>query len=524
MRLPIGVGIATLSGFIALSYEIVWLRIYGFMTEAKPESFALLLSAYLAGLAFGSLLASQYVTGSERPSTRRYSRVSSSLDPLYLIGAFLTISSIAAFLLIPFIAYLVTNYSVSNTQSLLLFAMVAVSLGTVFPLLSHFAIAPGPRAGEHFSYLYAGNILGSTVGSLATGLWLLDVLKLNEFVAYLSIASLTIAIFLMTYERGGGARRRWLLGTYAVTAPIIFFSASPLYEGVYEKLQYQEDYYSGRRFAEIFEGRSGVITVSRSGTLYGGGSYDGQFNVSPIPSNDTNRVRRAYLIAGIHEKPSNILMVGLGSGSWLQVLANHPEVEQITVVEINRGFVEMMRTNEIVASAIEHPKVRIVIGDGRRFLRNSHHKWDLIIQNTIVYWRAHASNLLSREYLELTRNQLTPGGMLFYNTTASSAAQKTATDVFPHVLRYENMMICSDDAVIVDLDKINSLLDDWAIDGEKVLPPAMRAADLRLFDPKDWRGKINWESRESIIARTKDQPIITDDNMASEWWAGDTYP
>ena len=57
MKVRIAFIATTLSGFVALSYEIVWIRIYGFLTGGEAESFGLLLSAYLAGLALGGLLA-----------------------------------------------------------------------------------------------------------------------------------------------------------------------------------------------------------------------------------------------------------------------------------------------------------------------------------------------------------------------------------------------------------------------------------------------------------------------------------
>ena len=57
MRLQVAVLVATLSGTIALSYEILWVRIYGFATEGEPEAFGILLCAYLAALAAGSLFA-----------------------------------------------------------------------------------------------------------------------------------------------------------------------------------------------------------------------------------------------------------------------------------------------------------------------------------------------------------------------------------------------------------------------------------------------------------------------------------
>src|SRR5690349_5168805 len=53
---PMGLVLAAIAGFISLCYEIVWYRLYSFAAEGRPESFAYVLGAFLAGIAFGSLL------------------------------------------------------------------------------------------------------------------------------------------------------------------------------------------------------------------------------------------------------------------------------------------------------------------------------------------------------------------------------------------------------------------------------------------------------------------------------------
>ncbi len=106
----------------------------------------------------------------------------------------------------------------------------------------------------------------------------------------------------------------------------------------------------------MIETNSGVVAVSRGGNLYSGGAYEGRFNVSPLPGKNSNRITRTYLPAAFHPNPKNILFVGLGSGSWVQVLAHDPDVETITVVEINPGFVDVVRRQPIVASLLKTQK------------------------------------------------------------------------------------------------------------------------------------------------------------------------
>ena len=78
--------------------------------------------------------------------------------------------------------------------------------------------------------------------------------------------------------------------------------------------------------------------------------------MSATAGKDSNRITRAYLPAAFHPNPKDILFVGLGSGSWVQVLAHDPDVETITVVEINPGFMDVVRRQPIVASLLKTQK------------------------------------------------------------------------------------------------------------------------------------------------------------------------
>jgi spermidine synthase len=207
------------------------------------------------------------------------------------------------------------------------------------------------------------------------------------------------------------------------------------------------------------------------------------------------------------------------------VLANHPAVEHVTAVEINPAYIEALASHPRVASLLHNPKVEFVVDDGRRFMQRTDHRYDVVIQNTIVYWRSHATNLLSREYLELTRRHLKPDGLLYVNTTSSCAAQRTVASVFPEAVRYQNMMIAGEHPVVVDMDRLRSELRAWRIDGKPVLPPDTPDAVIqRMTSEEVWRGGPTWETREHVLERTRGQPIVTDDNMATEWTAQDAYP
>ena len=483
MRLRIALVLAALSGFIALSYEIVWIRIYSMVSWGKASAFGALLGSYLTGLALGALL------------SRRFCRAEGHRE-LRALAWFILLANLFGFLLVPGIAELVRYAPYS--WALPLVAVGAGLLGTAFPLIAHFGVNPDEHAGAGVSYLYGANILGSTAGSLLTGFVLLD------YPLACVCAGLAVTGILVFY----GISRRWKT---AVVSAVLVVGATPwLFDSLYEKMQFKDEYRPGRRFALIEEGRSGVVTVTKKGEVFGGGVYDGRFNVDP--KNDVNGIFRCYAPFAFRAPPRSVLVVGLGSGSWTQVIANHPAVERVVVIEISRDYLEVVRFSPVVRSLLDNPKVEIVIDDGRRWQNRHDERFDWIVQNTTYHFRAHATNLLSREYLELIRAHLKPGGLFVYNTTRSLDAQRTGAVVFPYCWLLDNAMVVSDQPLLRDRDRFRAVLGDYRIDGRKLFEPGRDDAALDAIVNGDL-----WYDRDWVLNRTQGSIVITDDNMASEW-------
>jgi spermidine synthase len=283
---------------------------------------------------------------------------------------------------------------------------------------------------------------------------------------------------------------------------------------------------AARKFVDVVENRSGIITVTDDGTVMGNGMYDGHFNTDL--KNDNNGIVRPYALSLFHRAPRDVLMIGLSSGSWAQVIASNPDVASLTVVEINPGYLELIKKEPEVASILNNPKITIVTDDGRRWLRaNPNRHFDAVVSNTTWYFRASVTNLLSTEFLDIVRRHLNPGGIFFYNTTDSDRVQRTGCLAFAHGARFTNHMVLSDAPIAWDFQRWRHTLESYRIDGAPIFDLAREKDRAEIEQLVSWQRSFAPENAHSasrpiepcpdLLARTAGLRPVTDDNMGSEW-------
>ena len=78
-----------------------------------------------------------------------------------------------------------------------------------------------------------------------------------------------------------------------------------------------------------------------------------------------------------------VLVVGGGDGGVLREAVRHPGVEEITLCEIDEAVIRASkRFLPGLARGFDHPKVKVVIGDGFEFLRGHEDEFDVIITDS----------------------------------------------------------------------------------------------------------------------------------------------
>lgn len=512
----IGMVLAGVTGFIALAYEIVWYRLYAFVSGGSAPCFAMLLAFYLLGIAYGSF------------SVRDACRHKLGNDVRRTLGAtagVVILGSITAFLLGPVLAHWAAHFDYHSSYVLVFVA--AALLGSAFPLLAHAAIDPAHGSGKHISFLYMSNIVGSTLGSFLVGFVILDVWSTRATSVLLLGLGLAAASVLAFLARPKMPKVLFAAGCVACLA--LALGAGPLFNGLFERLLFKTFYNSQMGFSDQVENRSGVIGVYPDNhnygyptrVVYGGGVYDGQINTDIL--HDSNGLIRVYAISGLHPKPASVLIIGLATGAWAQVVANDPNVHDITIVEINPGYLPLIQKYPEVQSLLSNPKVHIVIDDGRRWLvGHPDRRFDFILMNTTFNWRANATNLLSTEFMRLLRAHMNPGGIAYYNTTWSGEALATGATAFPYALRFMGFLAVSDSPIVLDKNRWRAALTNFRIDERPILDladPAQRARLENILQIPDGLDTPNGalESRSSLLRRYMGVRLITDNNMGTEW-------
>jgi predicted membrane-bound spermidine synthase len=411
----------------------------------------------------------------------------------------------------------------SCLAALPLVALATVLFGAILPLISHYAIPPDSRAGQHLSLVYFANIAGSAAGTLGTGYLLMDRLGSRAIAALLvGLGAALAAAILVAVRPRRPVLVRSVAALGAVTAGLAF--ATPrLLDQLYERLLYKQLFRPEHRFAQTLENRAGVINITRKGQVFGGGVHDGYVTIDL--TTDPNLLIRPLALTGMGRRPRHVLVIGLSMGAWTQLIAHYPSVEAVTVVEINPGYLQLIGLYPHVATLLRNPKVTIIVDDGRRWLaRNPDRRFDMVVANISFHWREHASNLLSREFLELVRRHLTRGGIYFYNTTESDDALKTGLAVFPHGMRVMNFLAVSESPIRFDPEEFAGTVRRLTIDGRSALAGdgAQREqaiAELLNRLSGGPGGNPQLEPGETMLRRLAGARVVTDDNMAVEWRA-----
>lgn len=119
----------------------------------------------------------------------------------------------------------------------------------------------------------------------------------------------------------------------------------------------------------------------------------------------------AHLPLNCHRRPKRVLIIGGGDGGMAREAAKHPDVEHITMCEIDEEVINIAKEYlPYTSSGFESPKLHLHIGDGFEFMEKHQNEFDVVISDTSDPVGP-AERLFSEEYYKLVHSALKDDGI-----------------------------------------------------------------------------------------------------------------
>lgn len=126
------------------------------------------------------------------------------------------------------------------------------------------------------------------------------------------------------------------------------------------------------------------------------------------------------------ENPRNALIIGGGDGCAARELIKNVDIKRVTLVDLDKEVVEVSKKflKKINEGSLENRRVKIVIGDGRKFLEETKEKYDVIVVDaTDPTPFGPALLLYSRQFYEIIKSKLEDDGAFVTQATVFGSNQ-----------------------------------------------------------------------------------------------------
>ncbi len=519
-------GISFICGFTALAYEVLWTRLLVFSIASTVYSFSMMLTVFLLGIFLGSLLL--IPLASRIHNIRTALLILQASTGLYVLGSLYGIESILS---APWNGYNLTDPAVAFLRyfkdSAGLMLLPTLLLGMCFPLLIKVVSGGHKNVGKATGQIYSANTLGAIFGSLCAGFLFLP--NLGSQVSLTLIATLNLLTTVLLFRTGNYMTPAVRKGLTVVFAALIlfvnmaipadllnpFFMRDSAGKRNLKKLLYFEEGLSDT--VAVFKDDYGVLDPTAKRLITNG-----------ISMSASNLIATRYMKLFAHvpillvDQPDDVLVVCFGTGQTTGAAGMHPRVKSVDSLELSTSVIN---AGEMFADqnhqALKNPKINYVIQDGRNHLLTTHKRYDVITSEPPPPRTAFTVNLYTREYYELQKNRLKPGGIAAQWIPLHSQGEeevdmhfKTFRSVFPYTMGWmsvanEILIIGSDQPIQIDFDKLKVRLEEPEV--KKAL------ADIEIPNIFSFLSNI-WLLDEQIQALGAGHPLITDNHPAIEFY------
>ena len=239
-----------------------------------------------------------------------------------------------------------------------------------------------------------------------------------------------------------------------------------------------------------------------------------------------------HLPALVNPAPRSVLVVGFGAGVTAGSFVPYPDVSSIVICELEPLIPPA--SDEFFGKENNHvlrdPRTRVIYDDARHYILISPEKFDIITTDPIHPWVKGTSTLYSREYYELVKSHLNPGGVAaqwlpIYESDEETVKTELATffSVFPNATVWSNylngdgydlVLLGSADPSPINVDALQRRLDQPSYSAV-----AASLAEVRFHSAVDLLA--TYAGRASDLAPMLANAQINDDlNMRLQYMAG----
>jgi spermidine synthase len=473
-----------LSGATALGAEVIWTRLLGLMLGATVYTFSIILAVFLVGLGIGSTVGSMLARTARNP--RAQLGWSQLLLAMAVAWTALQLSSSLPFWPINPLLSTSPMYTFQIDMVRCAWALLPATLlwGASFPL----ALAAAASEGQHdpgklVGGIYAANTAGAIVGALSFSLILVPVIGTANCEKVL-IAGASLSALLVWAQRARMSRLVLSTAASVAVAVLLVITVQPV-PGML--IAYGRRIMTSMGRSEILETGEGInssIAISK----WDDGAV--QFHVSGKVEASTEsydmRLQRmlGHLPALLHKNPKSVLIVGFGAGVTAGSFVVHPEVQRIVICEME-PIIPPTATKYFGKQnyyVVNDKRTQVIYDDARHFVLTTPEKFDIITSDPIHPWVKGSATLYSKEYFELVKQHLNPGGVItqwvpLYESDPETVKSeiKTFFDAFPNGTiwgndisggGYDVVLMGQVDPAKIDVDAIQARLD--RPDGERI--------------------------------------------------------
>ncbi len=419
-----------LSGLSALGAEVVWTRLLSLMLGASVYTFSIILAVFLIGLGFGSS-AGSFMARGDKP---RVALAWSQLLLTFAVGwaAYMMARSLPYWPINPMLSPSPwITFQVDMLRCLVAVFPAAFLWGASFPLAIASVVGPGQDAGRLVGRVYAANTVGAILGAVLFSVVVIPQIGTHNAERLLIGVAIVSALVLFASLRRPAAddvpaKRdarplptvgRGGLVVAAAAMIVAFVIAAKVPEvppGLVAYGRFLPTYTTEPKYLYVGEGMNSSIAVSEEASGARNFHVAGKVEASSLPQDMRLQRMLGHMSALLDHDPKSVLVVGFGAGVTAGSFTLHPGIKRIVICEIEPLIPKVVSTyfaNENYNVAHD-PRVEIVYDDARHFILTTKEKFDVITSDPIHPWVKGAATLYTKEYFELVKQHLNPGGVV----------------------------------------------------------------------------------------------------------------